>query len=82
MKRTADELFERREKVFATASATELIERKRNGGDCNQDESAWIKAYFDTGEPESDEWAALSDAYPIEYDEWGEELERGDRPKA
>lgn len=41
---TADDIFEGRERIFATASATELIERKRSGGDCNQDESAWIKA--------------------------------------
>jgi hypothetical protein len=61
--------------------AAELIARKSEGGDCTQDESAWIKSYFDHYHPvETEQGRAMSTAYPLENDEWWDELERGLRP--
>lgn len=66
---------------YVAAKAAELIARKQAGGDCTADESAWIKGYFDAYHPEETEQGrAMSDAYPLEKDDWFDELERGFRP--
>jgi hypothetical protein len=62
------------------ATADELIARKQAGRDCTDEESAWIKRYFDTHHPaDTAEGRALADAYLLESDEWFAEVERGER---
>lgn len=63
------------------AIARDLIARKRLGGDCTAEESAWILSYFDSCDP-SDAGQALADAYPLEADQWHDERERGLRAVA
>lgn len=63
------------------ATAAELIARKQAGGDCTEDESAWIKGYFDAFDPlKTQPGADLANAYPLECDEWAEEAINGMRP--
>lgn len=58
--------------------ALHLIHVKRDGGDCDEDQSAWIKRYFDFHA--SDEAGRrLASRYPVEYSEWVAECEAGDR---
>lgn len=61
--------------------AAELVARKEAGGDCTQDESAWILGYFDAYHPKTTrEGVAMAAAYPLEHDQWATEFRNGDRP--
>lgn len=63
-----------------TRTMEEIIERKRAGIDCTEDESAYVKRYFDHlarhGSGEDGEAAAL---FPLEWDEWCTDREAGVR---
>ena len=57
-----------------------LISRKVGGVDCTEEESAWIKSYFDYFHPEwTDEGARLAGFYPVELAEWIEEVQENRR---
>ena len=58
----------------------EILGAKQHGVDCDSDESARIKGYFDKHDPltGNDTLAkGLADQFPLECDEWQEEVERG-----
>jgi hypothetical protein len=57
-----------------------LVNRKLAGGDCDQDESAWIKGFFDVYPPNSPYGQIMATRYPLELDEWTSERARGERP--
>lgn len=58
--------------------ARRLIAEKKKGVDCTADESAWILSYFDKFPPElTPEGEAMSEVYPLEADQWYDEMLRG-----
>lgn len=56
----------------------EIVQRKREGIDCTADESCVVLGYFDT-EHNTVDAHAVSKLFPLEWDQWNEERERGDR---
>lgn len=60
------------------ADIVAIVDRKRAGTDCTEEESAEILSYFDRFPPEdSGSWVAH--AFPLEAEQWYAERERGDR---
>ncbi|MGH9061905.1 MAG: hypothetical protein ACRDZY_20685, partial [Acidimicrobiales bacterium] len=60
--------------------AARLITLNERGGDCTEDESAWIMRYFDRHHPmQTREGRFLSSAYPLEHAQWHDEVESGRR---
>jgi hypothetical protein len=58
----------------------ECIKRKIAGIDCTEAESGMMKAHMDTVKPMSEESLVMAIYFPNEWDEWCEEVSRGDRP--
>lgn len=66
-------------RAVAVRPITEILAAKQQGTDCNDDESAAIKAYFDhhdLNEPGSTA-AGLAYCFPLEADEWQADVEQG-----
>lgn len=63
-------------------AAVELVTRKQAGGDCTEDESAWIKRFFDLYGPEAIVSGYLAEAYPLQIAEWWDDTEHDLRPES